>query len=116
MSVNIVYFIYLLIIKMSDKLLLTFEVLQQSFANLTSKMKNIDDVTLIMLQKKLDDIDKEINNIIINYDKKNNINLSEEDIERIEVDEKADKIFKAFLPYMMLYNMSNTLIEENDIL
>jgi len=101
---------------MSDKLLLSFEELKKSFLNLTTKLKNIDEPILILLQKKIDDIDKEINNIIINHDTKNNINLSEEDIERIEVEKKADNIFKTFLPYMLLYNMSNSLVEENELL
>ena len=101
---------------MSDKLLLSYQILQQSFSNLKNRIKNIDDAILIMLQKKIDIIDEEINNIIINHDTKNNTNLSEKDIQRIEDDEKANKMFKDFLPYMLLYNLSNTITEENNLL
>ena len=89
-----------------SKLQLSFKVLQKSFLNLKNRIENIDDVKLIILQKKIDDLDKEINNIIIDYDKNNTNNLTEEDIERIEIDEEANKLFKKFLPYMLMYSLS----------
>tara|TARA_Y100001958_G_C21074308_1_gene432775 strand:- start:77 stop:367 length:291 start_codon:yes stop_codon:yes gene_type:complete len=95
---------------MSNKLLLSFEILQKSFKNLENRTENISENKLEILRKKIDELDEEINNIIIESDKQNNVNLSVEDIERIEIDEEANKIFKAFFPYMLIYSLS---IKEN---
>ena len=87
--------------------ILSFDTLLSSFKNLENRIENINEHKIKTIQDKIDKLNEEINNIIIEYDTQNNVYLSVEDIERIETDEKANKIFKAFLPYMLLYSITS---------
>ena len=90
---------------------LNYNLLTSAFNKMKEKIKKKDTIeidTICKLRLLIDNIDNLVNiidDINISFDIEGKCKLTEEDLERININRETNKIFKTFIPYMLTYKL-----------
>ena len=90
---------------------LNYNLLTSAFNKMKEKIKKKDTIeidTICKLRLLINNIDNLVNiidDINISFDIEGKWKLTEEDLERININRETNKIFKTFIPYMLTYKL-----------
>jgi hypothetical protein len=90
---------------------LNYNLLISAFNKMKEKIKKKDTIeidTICKLRLLINNIDNMVNiidDINISFDIEGKWKLTEEDLERININRETNKIFKTFIPYMLTYKL-----------
>ena len=90
---------------------LNYNLLTSAFNKMKEKIKKKDTIeidTICKLRLLINNIDNLVNiidDINISFDIEGKCKLTEEDLERININRETNKIFKTFIPYMLTYKL-----------